>query len=71
VILAAAGLIPGIALAYAAGRGLRGVLAGVPPADPMTFAGAIALTVAMVVAGTLMPTLRAVSVDVIRAIRAE
>jgi predicted permease len=70
-LLAVAGLIPGIGLAYAAGRALRGVLAGVPPADPITFAGAIALTVAMVMVGTLIPTVRAVSVDVIRAIRAE
>jgi len=65
------GLIPGIALAYAAGRSLQALLAGVAPADPFTFAAAILLTIVMAVAGTLLPTLRAVRVDAIRAIRTE
>ena len=65
------GLIPGMALAYAAGRSLQALLAGVAPADPFTFAAAILLTIVMAIAGTLLPTLRAVRVDAIRAIRME
>ena len=63
------GLVPGIALAYAAGRSLQALLAGVAPADPFTFAAATVLTILMAFAGMLLPTLRAVRVDAIRAIR--
>ncbi|HEV8347559.1 MAG TPA: ABC transporter permease [Vicinamibacterales bacterium] len=69
--LAAAGVIPGLALAYAAGRGMQALLVGVTPADLPTFASAAALAVAMTMAGTLMPTLRALRVDPITALRAE
>jgi putative ABC transport system permease protein len=69
--LAIAGIIVGVPLAYAAGRALRGLLAGVAPADPLTFSISVALTIVMVLAGTLIPTMRAMRVDVIRAIRAE
>ena len=65
------GLVPGIALAYAAGRSLQALLAGVAPADPFTFAAATVLTILMAFAGMLLPTLRAVRVDAIRAIRTE
>ena len=45
--------------------------AGVKPFDPATFGGAIALTVAMAAAGTLLPVRRALRIDPIRAIRSE
>jgi len=71
VWLSIAGVVPGLALAYAAGRSMQALLAGVPPADVSTFAAAIALTAAMTIAGTLTPTLRALRVDPIAAIRTE
>ena len=71
VVLTVLGVIPGMALAYAAGRSLQTLLAGVAPADPLTFGTAILVTIAMATAGTLLPTLRAVRVDAIRAMRGE
>jgi putative ABC transport system permease protein len=69
--LAAAGVVPGLALAYAAGRGMQALLVGVTPADLPTFASTGVLAIVMTMAGTLMPTLRALRVDPISALRAE
>jgi putative ABC transport system permease protein len=71
VRLVAIGLVPGLLLAYVAGRSLQTLLIGVTPADVPTFATVTALTVVMALAGTLLPTLRALRVDPIKAIRAE
>ena len=71
VLLVGAGLLPGLALAYAAGRSLQSLLIGVTPADTVTFATVIGLTLLMTLAGTLLPTLRALRIDPITAIRAE
>jgi predicted permease len=71
VVLVGAGLVPGLALAYVAGRWLRTLLIGVTPGDLATFAAVTGLTLLMTLAGTLLPTLRALRVDPIRAIRAE
>jgi predicted permease len=67
--LVAAGVIPGLALAYAAARAIDSVLIGVTPGDIRTFAAAVSLTALMAVAGTLAPTLRAMRIDPLRAIR--
>jgi predicted permease len=71
VLLAAAGVIPGVALAYAAGRWMEALLAGVKPADTVTMVSAVALVVVMTIVGSIMPTLRALRVNPITAIRAE
>jgi predicted permease len=74
MLLVAAGLVPGLALAYAAGRflqSLQTLLVGVTPADGVTFAGVVGLTLLMALAGTLLPTLRALRIDPIKAIRTE
>jgi predicted permease len=71
VVLVIAGLLPGLGLAYLAGRSLQALLAGVNPADIPTFASALGLTLIMAIAGTLRPTLRALRVDPIIAIRTE
>lgn len=74
VMLVAAGLLPGLALAYAAGRSLQSLqtlIVGVTPADPLTVASVVGVTLLMALAGTLLPTLRAVRIDPITAIRAE
>jgi putative ABC transport system permease protein len=70
-LLAVAGVIPGIALAYAAGRAMEALLAGVKPADAITFLAATGLCIAMTLGGSLLPALRALRIDPVRAIRAE
>ena len=71
VVLAAAGVIPGIAIAYAGGRAMRSLLAGVEPGDAATFAAAGALCVVMTLVGSLVPTLHAVRVDPATAFRSD
>jgi putative ABC transport system permease protein len=71
VILSLAGVIPGLAIAYAAARGMRSLLAGIPPADSVTFIAAGGLCAVMTIAGSLLPTLRAVRVDPAAAFRAD
>src|SRR5205085_11790768 len=70
-LLVAAGVIPGVALAYATGRWMEALLAGVKPADVTTLAAAVGLSIAMALAGSVMPTLRALGVDPLTAIRTE
>jgi putative ABC transport system permease protein len=71
IALAAAGVVPGVLLAYAAGRSMEALLAGVHPADAVTMASAVGLSILMTLIGTLAPTLRALRVDPITALRAE
>jgi putative ABC transport system permease protein len=71
VMLAIAGIVPGVLLAYAAGRSMEALLAGVGPTDGVTLAAAIALSFLMTVLGTLAPTVRALRIDPITALRAE
>jgi predicted permease len=71
VALAAAGAVLGATLALGAGRIMQGLLAGIGPADPAAFVAAAVLALAMTVAGSLVPALRAVRVDPVLAMRAE
>jgi putative ABC transport system permease protein len=71
VMLALTGIVPGVALAYAAGRSMEALLAGVKPADALTLMAAVALSALMTIVGSLVPTLRALRVDPITALRAE
>jgi predicted permease len=71
VLLALAGVLPGIALAYVAGRSMGALLAGVTPADLPTLSAAVGLSVVMTIVGSVMPTLRALRVDPMTALRAE
>jgi putative ABC transport system permease protein len=70
-VLAMAGVIPGVALAYAAGRAMGSLLAGLDPGDAATYLAAVALALLMTLFGSLLPALRAVRVDPIRVIRKE
>jgi predicted permease len=70
-LLALAGVVPGVALAYAAGRWMQALLVGVTPGDTTTFASAVGLAMVMTIAGTLAPAIRAVRVDPLTAIRVE
>jgi predicted permease len=71
VLLAGAGVVLGIALAYAAGRAMQALLAGIAPGDTPTFLVAAGLCFLMTLFGSLAPSLRALRVDAIAAIRAE
>jgi putative ABC transport system permease protein len=71
VALTVAGVVPGLAIAYAGGLAMRNLLAGVQPGDPATFLGAGALCTMMALLGSLLPTLRAARVDPATALRAE
>jgi hypothetical protein len=70
-ILASTGVVLGVVVAYAAGRAMQALLAGVAPADTATFLSAAGLCFLMTLAGSLMPSLRALRVDAITAIRSE
>ena len=70
-LLALAGVALGVPLAFAAGRTLQALLAGVSPGDTTTLAAAVLLVIAMTLAGSLLPALRAVRVDPNTAMRAE
>jgi predicted permease len=71
LLLATAGVALGVALAYVAGRAMQALLAGLAPADAATFLSAAGLCFLMTLAGSLVPSLRALRVDAITAIRAE
>lgn len=69
--MAAVGLMFGLALAYAAGRGMEALLAGLGPADAATFLAATGLCALMTLAGSLLPAVRAMHVDPIEVMRTE
>jgi len=55
--------------AWAAGRAMEALLAGVRPSDLPTYATAVGLVVLMTLTGSLLPALRAVRVDPTTALR--
>lgn len=69
--LALAGGIIGLFLAYAAGRSLQALLAGIGPADPLTFAGILVFAVLMTLAGSATAVYRALHLNPVDALRAE
>jgi putative ABC transport system permease protein len=69
--LALYGIVPGVIVAYLAARGMTALLFGIPPSDPATFAGAVVLALLMSVAGSLVPTIRAVRVTPMSVLKAE
>ena len=71
VVLAVAGLLPGLALAYLSARLLESLLAGVRPADALTFSAAAVLCLVTTLMGTLVPALRATRVDPTAVMRTE
>jgi predicted permease len=71
IVLGVAGVLPGLALAYIAARLLQSLLAGVRPADALTFSSAAALCLVTALLGTLLPALRAVRADPAAVMRAE
>jgi ABC-type antimicrobial peptide transport system permease subunit len=69
--LTAAGLVIGLAGALSLGRLMRALLFGVTPTDPLTLAGASALTAAIAIVACYLPARRAMKVDPAIALRAQ
>jgi predicted permease len=69
--LALSGIAIGVAVAWAAARGISALLFGVRPEDPLTIAVATALCLATAMAGCLRPAMRAARVDPLSALRME
>jgi predicted permease len=71
VLLTLPGLILGIAIALMALRFVRSMLVGVSPTDPLTFAGAAVVLVAVALLASYLPARRALRIDPITALRCE
>jgi predicted permease len=71
VQMASGGLLVGLVVGYAAGRGLETLLAGVRPADAATFLAATGLAALMTLLGSLPPAVRALGIDPIEVMRSE
>lgn len=69
--LVVAGLALGAVAAWGVSHGLEGLLYGVEPGDPLTFAAVAALLAASALAATLLPARRAARVDPVEALRSE
>ena len=69
--LAAIGIVPGVLGAYAAGRAMSALLFGVAPGDPAAFATGVGLAVAMTLAGSIVPSVRAVRVTPMSVLKVE
>jgi putative ABC transport system permease protein len=71
LLLALAGIVLGVLAGYAAGKGMNALLFGVQPSDPATMVAAITLSVVMTLAGAILPTIRAVRVSPMLAMRSD
>ncbi len=69
--LTAAGVTVGVAASIGSTRVLGGMLYGVRPGDPTTFAAIVALVVAIALAACYVPARRAAHIDPTEALRAE
>jgi predicted permease len=65
------GVAVALPLAYLGARGMRAVLFGVEPGDPIIYGAAALLALVMTVAGSLRPALRAATIDPAVTIRTE
>lgn len=69
--LIALGTVIGLVLSAGVGMGLQSLLIGVSPADPLTYAGAIAMLTIVAGAACLLPARRASAVDPVTTLREE
>jgi predicted permease len=69
--LTAIGLMLGLVLSFAATRVLAGLLYGIKPADPLTFAGVSLFLGAVAFISCYVPARRAASIDPMKSLRAE
>ena len=71
VAVALIGLAIGVPIAFASSRVLRGLLFGVEPTDPATFAVSSVLLVTATLAASYLPARRASRIDATEALRYE
>jgi ABC-type antimicrobial peptide transport system permease subunit len=71
LILGGLGVATGIWIAYAAGRSIEALLAGLSAADPLTLAGAGAVSLVVTLAGSLLPAIRTSRISPKQAIEQE
>ena len=71
MLLTAAGSVVGLGLAAAVAQLLTGLLYGVSPVDPVSFAGAAILLCAVALVASVVPARRATAVNPVEALRAE
>jgi predicted permease len=69
--LTAIGILCGLALSFAATRALAGLLYGIKPGDPLTFAAVSLFLAAVAFLSCYLPARRAASVDPMQSLRAE
>jgi len=65
------GLALGVAVAIAASRFIESMLFGLTAADPLTYASAAGVVLAVALAASLLPAFRAARVDPMTALRVE
>ena len=71
VVRAVAGVVVGALAALLAAQGMKSMLFGVAPTDPASFLGVAALLLAVALAATLIPAVRASRVSPLIAIRTD
>jgi ABC-type antimicrobial peptide transport system permease subunit len=69
VVLVGIGLAVGVGLSLAAGTGVSGVLFGISPTDPVTFAAVAAVLLIVALGAALLPATRAAKADPVLALR--
>jgi len=69
--LSGVGAVVGVVSALALGRFMSSLLYGIDPADPMTYAAALGVTVAAAVLASYVPARRAANIDPTETLRAE
>ena len=69
IVLGAAGIAAGLALAFGAGRLVAGQLTGVSGSDPVSFWGTAAVLAAVVALASVLPARRAARLDPLAALR--
>jgi ABC-type antimicrobial peptide transport system permease subunit len=69
--LVAVGVLVGVAVAFSAARAASGLIVGVRPSDPASYAGASLLLAAMALLASYLPARRATKVDPMVALRYE
>lgn len=71
VAMTAAGIIFGLAAAFAVAPAIRSLLYGISPQDPKSLIAAVILVALTAAAGTIFPAVRAIRIDPIVALRYE